>query len=135
MGGKRLFLVLAGLGIGAAVFFLVRSAQSDRLYYRTPSEAIDRRAEFPDGHRFRLAGIVVPGSVVESSGEYRFDVTDGASDISVVLTSTPPQLFGEDVNVLLDGHWEGNVFMSEQALIRHEETYEAPPITAPSASG
>ena len=134
MVGKRLFLVLAGLGIGAAVFFLVRSAQSDLLYYLTPSEAIDRRAEFPDGRRFRLAGIVVADSVVESSGEYRFEVTDGGADIPVILTSTPPQLFGEDVNVLLDGHWEGDVFTSDQALIRHEESYEAPPIT-PATQG
>ncbi len=135
MNGRRMFLALAVVGIATAVFFLVRSAQSDVVYYLTPSEATERRPEFPDGRRFRLAGIVVPGSVVESGGEYRFNVTDGADEVPVLLVATPPQLFGEDINVLLDGYWENGVFVSDEALIRHEETYETPSPTSVEAAG
>ncbi len=135
MKGRRMFLVLAVAGIATAVFFLVQSAQSDVVYYLTPSEATSRRAEFPDGRRFRLAGLVAPGSVSESGGQYRFTVTDGADGVPVLLTATPPQLFGEDVTVLLDGHWEDGVFVSDQALIQHEETYEAPQEASIEARG
>lgn len=131
---NRLFLVTAGLGILVAVVFLVRSAGGSLEYYLYTSEAVARRADFPDGTPFRLAGIVEVGSVSEGPDGLSFVVEDGAAAVDVLLVDTPPQLFAEDVPVLLVGSWQGDRFVADQALIRHEENYEAPEEGTPEAS-
>lgn len=137
MRDYRWFLLPALAGIAVAGFFLVRSLSGDLVYYLTTSEAVERQADFPDGERFRLIGIVIPGTYESDGVRHTFDVGDGATTIAVTLTRTPPPLFQEDVAVLLDGHWEGERYVADQALLRHEEDYEAPEVTAPdeAASG
>lgn len=95
-------------------------------YYLYPTEATEQRADFPDGERFRLAGLVVEGSLEENDDRISFDVTDGGATVPVVLTATPPPLFGEGVPVLLEGAWAEGVFASDSALVRHDENYEVP---------
>lgn len=128
------FLVSVGLAILVAGVFLVRNIDSDLVYYLTPREAMDQRSDFPDGRRFRLAGIVVEGSLEEGSDPLRFQVTDGASTVPVALTDTPPLLFDENVNVLLDGAWRGDYYRADGALISHDENYEAPPVAEDPSS-
>ena len=120
------FLTSAGAAILIAGFFLVRSIGDDLIYYLTPHEAVTRRADFQDGRRFRLAGVVVEGSLHDEGDLLRFRITDGAATIPVVLTETPPLLFDEDVDVLLDGEWQGDHFRSDGALVSHDENYQAP---------
>lgn len=129
---RRLFVAVAVAGIAVAGFFMIRNLRGDTVYYLTPSEATARRAEFPDGRHFRMVGIVVPGTLSHQGDVYTFSVTDGGSDVPVTLTGTPPPLFKENVSVLLDGHWDGNRFDSDQALVRHDENYKPPPITPPT---
>jgi cytochrome c-type biogenesis protein CcmE len=43
-----------------------------------------------------------------------------------VLLNTPPPLFNEEVPVLLEGSWSGDLFVADEALIRHDENYEVP---------
>jgi cytochrome c-type biogenesis protein CcmE len=116
--------------ITAAVLVLVATSLGGSLtYYLTPQEAVDRRAEFPDGERFRLGGLVVAGSLSESGGVKTFDVTDGAQTIRVQLTGAVPPLFAEDVGVVVEGAWNDSLFEADTALIRHDETYQAPTTT------
>ena len=120
--------VLFGIG-GVVVLVLAITAfglSENLTYYLYPNEAVEQREEFPDGERFRLAGLVVAGSITEDEGVLRFEVTDGAETIPVVLSSTPPPLFGDDVPVLLEGSWSDESFVSDSALIRHDENYEVP---------
>jgi cytochrome c-type biogenesis protein CcmE len=56
------------------------------------------------GHRFRLAGLVVEGSVKRVGGlAVEFAVADKAKDIKVVYRGLLPDLFREGSNVLLEG--------------------------------
>jgi cytochrome c-type biogenesis protein CcmE len=95
-------------------------------YYMYPNEAVERRADFDEGQRFRLAGHVMAGTLSEAGDDLVFDVTDGSATIPVVLRNTPPPLFNEEVPVLLEGQWTGEVFTADVALIRHDENYEIP---------
>ena len=123
----RRFVYLGIGGVIALVLGLTISSLDDHLtYYLYPSEAVEQRSDFPDGERFRLAGMVVAGSVVEGEGVTSFDITDGGADISVRLTGSKPSLFGEDVPLLLEGAWSGVTFDADSALIRHDENYEVP---------
>jgi cytochrome c-type biogenesis protein CcmE len=127
MNGNRLFAVAALVGIAVAGFFMVRSLNDDLVYYLTTSEAVENRAEFADGKAFKISGLVVPGSIVDvGEGRSEFQISDGGTVVDVLLTRTPPPLFDEDVPVLLSGAWDGDVFVSDEALIRHDEGYEAP---------
>ena len=123
----RRFVYLGIGGVIALVLAMTVSNLNENLtYYLYPSEAVEQRADFPDGERFRLAGMVVTGTVVEGDGSTSFDVTDGGSEIAVVLSGGKPSLFGEEVPLLLEGSWSGDTFEADSALIRHDENYEVP---------
>lgn len=125
--GQRQFVLFGIAGVIALVVGITIAGLNDNLtYYLYPNEAISQRADFPDGERFRLAGTVVDGSLAEDGADLTFQVTDGSATIPVVLVNTPPPLFNEEVPVLLEGYWNGDVFVSEEALIRHDENYEIP---------
>jgi len=123
----RRFVLLGIGGVIVLVVALTMAGLNDNLtYYLYPTEAVDQRSEFPDGERFRLAGLVVEGTLTEDGDNLRFDVTDGGATIPVVLSNTPPPLFDEQVPVLVEGAWSENVFVADSALIRHDENYELP---------
>lgn len=114
----------------AIVIVLIATNLGDSLtYYLTPSEAVNRRSEFGDTERFRLGGLVVVGSVEDLGAVKVFDVTDGAETIRVRLDGNTPPLFAEDVGVVVEGHWSGQEFAADLALVRHDENYQ-PPTTA-----
>ena len=124
---QRRFVYLGIGGVIAIVLAITVSGLDDNLtYYLYPSEAIDQHLDFPDGERFRLAGIVMAGSVSEDGTTTSFQVTDGGAEIPVTLSGPKPSLFAEDVPLLLEGTWSGDVFQADSALIRHDENYEVP---------
>ncbi len=123
----RRFVLLGIGGVIVLVVALTMAGLNDNLtYYLYPTEAVDQRSEFPDGERFRLAGLVVDGTLTEDGDNLRFDVTDGGATIAVILSNTPPPLFDEQVPVLVEGAWSGDVFLADSALVRHDENYELP---------
>ena len=125
--GQRQFVLFGIAGVVALVAAITVTGLSDNLtYYLYPNEAVEQRADFVDGARFRLAGEVVAGSLSEQGDDLVFEVTDGSATVPVVLVNTPPPLFNEEVPVLLEGSWSGDVFRSDHAVIRHDENYEAP---------
>ncbi len=118
------------LGIGGVIVLVialsVTSLNENLTYYLYPTEAVAQRADFPDGERFRLAGTVVDGSLVEGGKSISFEVTDGGATVAADLTGKTPSLFAEGVPVLLEGAWSGDRFVADTALIRHDENYEVP---------
>lgn len=124
--GSRLYVVAAiGLMIVIAGYLISSGLTSNTVYYLFPDEAIAQKADFPDGRVFRLAGIVSTGSL-ELSDPIVFTVNDGAETISVVSTGVPPQLFAEEVPVLLEGSWNQGEFHATEIIIRHDENYDVP---------
>ncbi len=117
-------------GIAAVILLVVgltvTSLGDNLTYYLYPTEAVDQRGEFAEGEKFRLAGTVVEGSIVDSGEAMTFDVTDGGATIPVVLDGPPPSLFTDGVPVLLEGAWGGQAFVADEALIKHDENYETP---------
>src|SRR5918995_1198332 len=104
--GQRQFVLFGIAGVVALVVAITVAGLNENLtYYLYPNEAVAQRGDFPDGERFRLAGRVVNGSLIGSGDDLSFEVTDGSATIPVILVSTPPALFNEEVPVLLEGHW------------------------------
>jgi cytochrome c-type biogenesis protein CcmE len=133
---RHRWLVLPAAGVAAVLLgvLLFGNLNDNLVYYLTPSEALARRAEFPDGHRLRLGGLVQPGTLRQDAGGVRFTVTDGHRSVPVAHKGTPVQLFQEDVGVIVEGSWTGRVFRSDTMLVKHDEEYRPPePGRAPAA--
>ncbi len=126
MPSRKVIWPALGLLVAAVLVLLATNLGDNLTYYLTPEEAVARRADFPDGERFRLGGLVVKGSLHEEEDVRVFEVTDGAKTITVHLRGVPPPLFAEDVGVVVEGAWKGDRFDADVALVRHDESYEAP---------
>lgn len=124
---NKLFL-LPALGLAGILFgFLVYSnLNQNLLYWVTPTEAVSQRAELPEGRRLRLGGQVVPGTVRTEGDGVRFVVTDGTRQVEVLHRHQPQQLFREGIGVVVEGSWEGDRFVSDTMIVRHEEEYRVP---------
>ena len=126
MAHRRFVLLGIGGVLALVVAMTLTSLDENLTYYLYPTEAVDQKADFPDGERFRLAGLVAAGSIQDVLEGISFAVTDGGATIDVILTGAPPPLFEEEAPVLLEGAWLEDVFQADEALIRHDENYEAP---------
>jgi cytochrome c-type biogenesis protein CcmE len=123
---RRLLIPLAGLLAVVVGFLLWGNLSGNLVYYLTPSEAMDQQSDFSAGERFRLGGLVEEGSVATTADGVTFVVGDGATSITVVHTGAPPQLFQENVGVVVEGTWAGAEFHSDELLVKHDEQYRAP---------
>ncbi len=127
----RLLLVpFAGIAAVLVGVLLFGNLNHNLVYYLTPSEALAKRTQFPDGRRFRLGGQVVHGSLVPLADGARFTVTDRSHSVVVVHHGTPPQLFqqgaSQGIGVVVEGAWAGSRFVSDTMLVKHDETYRPP---------
>ena len=126
---RRLLLILALLLAAAVAATLVAFAlQRNVAYLYTPNEVLDGSAgeAVASGQaRFRLGGMVQAGSFERTPGsmEARFRVDDGDATLPVVYTGILPDLFREKQAVVATGRMRGDVFVAEEVLAKHDETY------------
>lgn len=125
---QRLILASLVLGAGLVAGSLVTLAlQSNLNYLHSPSEV--RAGQAPVGGVFRIGGVVLEDSIqsgrVEATREveYRFEVTDREADYPVIYRGVLPDLFREGQSVIAKGRIEGEVFVADQVLAKHDETY------------
>ena len=112
-----------------AIVGLAVALSQNVVYFRTVSEAVDEHADGGGDGRFRMAGEVVPGSVEETRGGVRFEVTDGEATAAIVHEGDPPDLFRAGAPVVCEGRWgDGDTFESDRILIRHGNEYDPPEV-------
>ena len=113
--------LVAAAGIAAAL--VTYAIQRNVTYLYTPSEVL--RGETAAHARFRLGGMVAANSFQRAQGslEAHFRVTDGDAEMPVVYTGILPDLFREKQAVIATGRMQGNRFVAEQVLAKHDETY------------
>jgi len=59
----------------------------------------------------------------------KFDLTDNATTVTVQYTGILPDLFREGQGVVANGRLqEGNVFVAEEVLAKHDENYMPPEV-------
>ena len=126
---RRLLWVLALIAAaGLAATLVTLALQRNIAYLYTPSEVAggDAGARVASGEtRFRLGGMVARGSFhrPEGSLESSFRVTDGDAEMTVRYTGILPDLFREDQAVVATGRMQGDTFVAEEILAKHDETY------------
>ncbi|WP_115556173.1 cytochrome c maturation protein CcmE [Xanthomonas campestris] len=121
---RRLWLVLAlVLAGGLATTLVVMALQRNVAYLYTPAEVL--RGEAGEHARFRLGGMVEKGSFRREAGslEAHFRVTDGDAQLPVRYDRILPDLFREGQAVVTTGRMQQGVFVAEDVLAKHDETY------------
>ena len=94
------------------------------VYYLTADEAVERRAEFGEDRRFRLAGEVGPDQIERSAQGVLFTVAGTDIDVLVEHAGVVPHLFQAGIPVVVEGAWRDDAFRSDTMLIKHDEEYQ-----------
>ena len=121
---KRLIIVLAIVaGVGAAVGLALSALQQNINLFYTPTQIAN--GEAPTDTRIRAGGLVEKGSLQrsEDSLNVRFVVTDGAKEVTIAYHGILPDLFREGQAVVATGRMQQGVFVAEDVLAKHDETY------------
>lgn len=114
-----LFLATALIGYG------MRSGIN---FFRAPSQVVSEPPQ--PGEVFRLGGLVEKGSLVRGQGEeITFKVTDGGASVPVTFTGVLPDLFGEGKGMVGTGSMEGDTFVAQEILAKHDENYMPKEVT------
>ena len=138
---RRWVPILVAVAVLVAVIALVWSLVGGSLFFYNADEAIERREELAD-ERFRVQGTPVAGSIVETfRGDepvVSFSITFAGAVMDVVHVGDRPDLFQEEVPVVLEGAWvdtappvddyvgaadDGWHFASDRMLAKHDDDY------------
>ncbi|QGG94532.1 cytochrome c maturation protein CcmE domain-containing protein [Actinomarinicola tropica] len=132
-------LALAVVVVGLVVV-VVNGLGDATLFFRTADEAVAQRDSLGD-RRFRIEGRVVTDSIVPTATGVDFVISNGEVDVTIAHQGDPPDLFQENIPVVLEGHWarvgetdapgpsdgvptdDGWFFASDTFFVRHEEQY------------
>ena len=125
---KRLWLLLGSLAVLGVAATLVLTALNDNIvFFYSPTQVADKHPG-PE-RRFRLGGLVEPGSVKKDGPEVRFTVTDLQKTVAVVYRGLLPDLFREGQGVIAEGTLgPDGVFLARDVLAKHDENYMPPEV-------
>lgn len=115
-------LWIAGAVILAALGFLVfKGLGNATVFFKTADEAVRDKASL-GAHRFRVEGVVENWTKADPA---KFDVSNNGAVVHVVFSGTQPELFKNDIPVVLEGRWAGAYYASDRIMVKHTETYRA----------
>lgn len=125
---RRLFAVIALTIAGTALGYISFSDMGeDLVYYWSPTELLER--DDAVNHIVRLGGQVEPGSIQwdKEAQTVLFTLSDGAASVPVFSTGNPPQMFRDNIGVVVEGTLDGKgVFNTDKIMVKHSNEYQAP---------
>jgi len=123
---SRVYLIsLILVSISIALFFILRSLNSNILYFKTPSDIkLEKTVNY---NKIRIGGMVKKNSLKIDSEEIEFIVTDFKNELIVSYRGTVPNLFSEGKGVVAEGMLsDKNFFIADRILAKHDEEYMPP---------
>ena len=132
MYGKKvklrfLFLALLLTSVILAVFLILQSLKDNVVYFQSPSE-INSLIEL-ENKKIRIGGMVKKESVIITSNEVNFIITDFKNEINVTYSGAVPNLFAEGKGVVAEGFLKDkNYFSATKILAKHDENYMPPEV-------
>jgi len=115
----------------AAIAFIVIAAggiNKNLVYYWTPTD-LHAAGDKAYGASIRLGGMVANGSVKNRTGTsgVEFDVKDATGIVHVKSSGVPPQMFRENIGVVVEGTMTRNgYFQCNRLMVSHNNEYKAP---------
>src|SRR5436309_2781435 len=121
---RRLTIIGGSLAVLAVAAALVLNAMRDSIvFFSTPAMVAEKHIQA--GKRFRLGGLVQPGSLARGDNlAVTFTVADGSATLPVSYKGILPDLFREGQGVVAEGALDpSGVFRADTVLAKHDETY------------
>ena len=111
------------MGITLVVYASVQIASNNTIYYFTTTEATTNLNK-SNSERIKLGGFVENESIEKKSdGITSFFITDGNENIEINFDGFVPELFQEEMGVILDGFFKDGIFYSDDMLVKHDNEY------------
>jgi len=132
MYGKKvklriLFIFLLLISIILSLYLILKSLEENVVYFLSPSE-IKNLTEI-NSKKIRIGGMVKDESIVMSSNEINFIITDFKNEINVSYSGAVPNLFEEGKGVVAEGYLKDrSYFQAKKILAKHDENYMPPEI-------
>jgi cytochrome c-type biogenesis protein CcmE len=125
MSKKKKRIIITSVIILILLGYLVYAAMgSTFLFYKTVSELKSDPSLL--GEPARIGGKVLKGSFVKTSDLYKFKITDGKENLSVVYDGSLPASFREDTEVIAEGIYQKNgEFKAKSILVKCPSKYQA----------
>tara|TARA_B100001996_G_scaffold322721_1_gene267621 strand:- start:547 stop:963 length:417 start_codon:yes stop_codon:yes gene_type:complete len=121
---KILIITSLLISIALILYSILRALETNIDLYLTPTQI--ESGEYNTDNNFKLGGMVKKDSLRQSeSMEIEFTVTDFSKEVEVVYVGILPNLFKENSGVVASGYLdkENNVFIANEILAKHDETY------------
>ena len=121
---RRLTIIGGSLAVLAVAAALVLNALRDSIvFFSTPAMVAEKHVQA--GKRFRLGGLVQPGSLVRGDNlAVTFQVADGSATLPVSYKGILPDLFREGQGVVAEGALAAGGRLSAEAILaKHDERY------------
>lgn len=121
---KILIITSLLISIALILYSILRALETNIDLYLTPTQI--ESGEYNTDKNFKLGGMVKEASLKQSESlEIEFTVTDFNKEVEVVYVGILPNLFKENSGVVASGYLdkEKNVFIANEILAKHDETY------------
>ena len=126
---RFVFVSLILITLTLSVFLILKSLEENVVYFQSPSD-IKILSEI-DKKKIRVGGMVKKNSILISTNEIKFIITDFNNEISVTYTGVVPNLFAEEKGVVAEGYLKDKNFLSAtKILAKHDENYMPPEVQA-----
>ena len=119
-------LVVAGLAVAATL--TLRMFSENMMFF---VEITDVKAgNFPEDRNFRIGGLIEEGSMYREEGslDITFSVTDLSCNLDVMYTGVLPDMVVEGKGIVAHGRMDGEMFIANKVLAKHDENYVSPEI-------
>ena len=111
------------MGIALVIYASCQISSNNTIYYYTTSEATSA-LDVDNTERIKLGGFVQNDSIEnKGNGVTSFFITDGNEKIEIIFDGFVPELFQEEMGVILDGFFKDGVFYSDDMLVKHDNEY------------
>ncbi|BEV01360.1 cytochrome c maturation protein CcmE [Novosphingobium olei] len=120
---RLVLLVIAAIALIGAGLLAAWALKNQAAYFYVPSDLVAHPPEA--GRAVRLGGMVEKGSISHAADgvTVNFVVGDGKARVPVRFTGITPDLFVEGSGVVAEGRMEGQTFVADNLLAKHDEKY------------
>jgi cytochrome c-type biogenesis protein CcmE len=125
---RRFMIAAFAVAVIAFIVIAYGGINKNLVYYWTPTD-LHAAGNKAYGATIRLGGMVAAGSIKNRTGVsgLEFDVKDAAGLVHVKSAGIPPQMFRENVGVVVEGTMtRGGYFQCNRLMVSHNNQYRAP---------
>src|SRR5947207_4448989 len=125
---RRFMIIAVAVAVVAFVVIAWGGINKNLVYYWTPTD-LHAAGDKAYGATIRLGGMVSKGSIRNLAGVsgLEFDVHDALGIVHVKSTGVPPQMFRENIGVVVEGTMtKAGYFQCNRLMVSHNNEYRAP---------